>query len=179
MAQDSIQIKKYYYSVAYFGEKVFHPGLQSKATYSMPLSNKLNSKNRLDAGVSMLGYFHARNHIGLRLTTTATVFYSSRKGLEYGVGTDIGYMRRTYQGKVFKVDSNGNVRQERFAGQHALTYGLYVEVGKPMKLRNGKVIRVFVQPGLFWETNYNDGRLTHPFVSVGYSKYFSKKDENN
>lgn len=179
IAQDATQISRYSFAISYFGEKIFHPGLKLAANYSIPVTNEFFSKDRLSAGISLAGYTHTRNHVGLRITTTATFFHVTRKGFEYGVGADIGYMRRTYQGKVFKVDSNGMVQQEPFAGQHALTYGLYIELGKTVKLRNGKVIRIFVQPGLFRETNYNDGGLTHPVVSVGGSQYFNKKDEKN
>ncbi|NJO02066.1 MAG: hypothetical protein HC880_10555 [Bacteroidia bacterium] len=60
---DSAISRSGYFSLTYFGEKVFHPGLQVALHRSLALSKKsTNFRTRLDIGVSMAGYVHPKNH---------------------------------------------------------------------------------------------------------------------
>lgn len=84
-------------------------------------------------------------------------------------------MRRFYQGKVFEVDDNGNVKQKYLAGQNAFTYGVYIVLAKNWYTNKSKNIRLFLEFGGFKETNYNESSLLHPAVNIGISKYFNLK----
>ena len=171
--QDSKPTGKAFYAFSYFGEKAFHPGIQISVNRSLYLSENL--RNRFDIGFAFSSYLHPRNHIGLRLTPNISFIHASKKGFEYGVKADAGYMRRFYQGKVFDVNDNGNVTQKYLAGQNSVTYGVYFIIAKNWYTSKSKNIRLFAELGGFQETNYNESSLSHPTINIGISKYFNQK----
>ncbi len=82
-------------------------------------------------------------------------------------------MRRFYQGKVFTVDNDGEVRQKYLAGQNSFTYGVYLVLAKNWNTSQSGRLRLFAELGGFRETNYNGGGLLHPAVSLGVSRYLN------
>jgi hypothetical protein len=176
MAQDIELIGKSFWTISYFGEKVFHTGLQLSVNRSIYLSKNVEKqKNRFDLGLSIISYLHPKNHIGLRMTPTFSFIHATKKGFEYGIKADAGFMRRFYQGKVFEVDNNGNVTQKYLAGQNSVTYGTYIVLAKNWYSSKSKNIRLFAEVGGFQETNYNTSNLLHTVMSIGISKYFNLK----
>jgi hypothetical protein len=174
LAQEAKSIGKSFWTISYFGEKIFHPGLQLSLNRSLYLSRDIeNQKNRIDIGISITNYSHPKNHFGFRLTPNFSFIHSSKSGSEYGIIADAGFMRRFYQGKVFEVDYNGNVEQKYFAGQNAFTYGIYLLFAKNWHSSNLKNVRLFIDLGTFQETNYNGGKILHPVVNIGISKYLN------
>jgi hypothetical protein len=176
LAQNVKPMSKHFYSICYFGEKIFHPGLQLSVNNSFYLSKDItNQKNRFDVGLSTSGYFHFKNHFGLRVTPNLSLIHCTKKGFEYGLKADAGFMRRFYQGSVFEVNDNGNVERKYLSGQNAFTYGLYVLLAKNWYISKSKNIRFSVEIGGFQETNYNESVLLHPAINFGISKYFTLK----
>lgn len=172
LAQNSKPLGKYFYTISYFGEKVFHPSLQISVNRSLYISKNINNQeNRFDFGFAISNYIHPKNHVGLRLTPIVSFIHANKKGLEYGLKSDAGFMRRFYQGKVFEVDDNGNVNQKYFAGQNAFTYGVYIVIARNWNASKSKNIRLFAELGAFKETNYNESSLLHPTLNLGISKY--------
>lgn len=167
----------FYWTMSYFGEKVFHPGIQLSLNHSLYLpKEKEKQKNRFDMGASTSAYIHPKNHVGLRLTPTFSYLHLTKMGFEYGLKADAGYMRRFYQGKVFEVDGNGNVNQKYLAGQNAFTYGAYFILAKKWSSNNSKNACIFLELGAFQESNYNEKTLLHPVLTIGMSKYLKSKD---
>jgi hypothetical protein len=176
LAQDLKPLGKYFYTISYFGEKVFHPGVQISINRSLYLSKNINNqKNRLVIGFSISNYVHLKNHIGLRLTPNVSFLHANNKGFEYGLKSGAGFMRRFYNGKVFEVDDYGNVKQKYLVGQNAFTYEASIVLAKNWYTRKSKNIRFYLEFGGFKETNYNESSLLHPVVNIGISQYFNLK----
>jgi hypothetical protein len=175
-AQENNLKSNIYVSGAYFGEKIFHPGIELNINRSLALfNNKSDYKNRLDAGIALSTYTHFKNHVGLRLCPKVSFIHTFINGLELGFSMDIGFMRRFYQGQTFKIDAIGNAKQIYFAGQNALTIGGYFIFGKNCYLKNGENIRIYIETGRFRELNYNGSYIKHPVISFGMSKYLISK----
>lgn len=168
----------YFFTLSYFGEKGFHPGLQLSINRSLKTSSDAEKqKNRFDIGFSSSAYYHNKNHIGLLLTPSCSFIRSNKKGFEYGLKSEGGFMRRFYQGDVFEVDNNGFVKQKYLAGQNAFTYGAYIVLAKNWHTKKSKNIRISFEIGGFNETNYNESSLFHPALNVGISHYFNSKKQ--
>lgn len=163
-----------YLSIAYFGEKIFHPGIATSLEWQKRLSREERiSIHSLQYGISAAGYLHPRNHIGLQLKPQAGYFITMKKGFEVGALAEVGYMRRFYQGQVFEV-KNGDVNRNYLAGQDALVYGGYLHFAYNPTLRKDSKIKWFLQVGAFWEYPFNNGALIHPTVTLGISKRIFK-----
>lgn len=159
-----------YISLAYYGEKIFHPGLSISLQWEKQISSDSNSISQtFQFGGAFAGYTHPRNHTGLQLKSQAQYNFTFRKGFELGVLAELGYMRRFYNGEVFEVE-NGNVSQVQLAGQNAIIYGGYLHIGYNPTLNSDKKMKYFFQIGGFWEYPFNDGALFHPAISIGLSK---------
>lgn len=178
LAQGVKPLGKYSWTISYFGEKIFHTGFQLSINCSRYLSKDIeNPKNRFDFGFATTGYSHPEYQLGLRLTPNVSFIHANKKGFEYGIKTDVGFMRRFYQGKVFEVDDNGNVKQKKLAGQNSLTYGFYIVFAKNWYISKSKNIRLFMELGGFQETNYNESSILHPSINIGISKFFNPKKQ--
>ena len=167
-------VKTDYISIAYFGEKVFHPGIQVSVYKYIQLSHlEKKTIHNLQYGIATAGYIHDRNHLGFHLKPQIGYHLTFYKGFEIGFLAETGYMRRFYHGEVFEV-KNRTVRKKRLAGQNAFLFGGYLHFAYNPGLRKKKRMKWFLQIGAFWETPFNEGLLIHPTVCIGISKKIFK-----
>jgi len=170
-SQEKERILPDYYTIGYFGEKGFHFGLIGNIGYELFLSkDSLKRSDRLDYGLALNGYFHLENHIGFHFKSQLTYYHIFGKSFELGIKTEIGYMRRFYQGETFEVSGNGGVNKVWLAGQNAFIYGAYISFGQTFWLYKNRNSRWFIEMGAFWEYPYNNYSLIHPSVAIGISK---------
>ena len=169
--QEKSKIHPDYFSVGYFGEKVFHPGLTGNISYMFFIGkDSLIKRNRLDYGLGFSGYIHPENHIGLQIKPQLAYYHLFGKTFELGLKTEIGYMRRFYQGETLEVSDNEEINNVGIAGQNALAAGIYLSIGQNFWILKSKPFRWFIESGAFWEYPYNRYSLVHPSVAIGISK---------
>jgi hypothetical protein len=160
-----------YFSIGYFGEKVFHPGLTGNIGYSYFISkDSLLNRNRLDFGLGLAVYIHFKNHFGIQFKPQFAYYHIFRSSFELGIKTEIGYIRRIYQGETYEVTNDGEVKKVQLAGQNSLIYGAFVSLGQNFSVMQNRKFRWFIELGAFWEYPYNNYILMHPAVSIGIGK---------
>jgi hypothetical protein len=160
-----------YFSIGYFGEKAFHPGLTGNIGYISFINNdSITHRNRIEFGLGFLGYIHFKNHIGIQVKPQLSYYHIFLKSFELGLKTEIGFMRRIYQGETYELSDAGEVKNVKLAGQNSLVYGAFVSLGQNFWVLQNREFRWFIELGSFWEYPYNNYTLMHPSVSIGISK---------
>lgn len=159
-------------SVAYWGEKGTHPGLELSLGYDQK-SWPLGSQGQQDIGFAMaLGsYLHFRNHWGIRLTPRAYYIITGGKGFQLGLSADLGYFRRFYAGPTFQITDQGRFESRPLSGQHALTFGTAISLGHSWYHSGQAPYSWFARIGAFWEFPLNGFILMHPYLSLGINKH--------
>lgn len=168
MAQDIGLSSKGRASIAYSGETVFHYGIT--LAYQRYFVGNSPRRSKLFYGVNLTGYRHPENHIGLLSLPELGYTYSSPSGFQASLSTQVGYMRRFYDGETFTVNNQGQIRKVPLAGNHALTYGVSTSVGFNFGRAANRRTGFFIQPRFLWEYPYNTKALVHPFVDIGISR---------
>jgi hypothetical protein len=169
--QDKNTVYPDYFSIGYFGEKIFHPGITvSIANMALIDNDSLVKRNRLDYGLSLVGYIHSKNHVGLHFKPQLTYYHLFDKSFEVGLKAEMGYMRRFYPGETFEVSDNGEIKKLWLAGQNAFIFGTYISFGQNYWVFKNRQFRWFIEIGAFWEYPYNGYSLMHPSVALGISK---------
>lgn len=170
LAQQTPQSYSNRLSVAYSGEMIFHYGIN--VAYHRSFSDRLSRRIRPFYGLNMTGYRHPKNHISLLIMPEVGYAYKAPSGFSTSLSAQAGYMRRFYDGETFAVDSQGQVSKRPWAGTNALAYGISGSLGWELGQPHRRQTDVFIQPKLLWEYPYNTKSLFHPFINIGFSRYF-------
>lgn len=173
-SQEDVKVRQII-TLGYFGEKIFRPGLQIGYKSSHELFQGRQSHNAELGG--MLGaYIHHRNHVGVRVAPSLGYRYRATNGWDVGLTTDLGFFHRFYNGRVYQVDENGNVKSKSLSGRSALSYGAYCSLGRSFGRveTKKKLDGLFLEIGFFREVGAVAGKgVTHPSLVIGVKKNLS------
>jgi len=100
------------YSAAYFGEWIFHPGLEAGLEYRLSAKDRGRTRGGSVLFASNLAsYVHVRNHTGLRLDAELGYRYTFRSGFFADGFVGAGYLHTFLGAPVYTVSDDGKVER--------------------------------------------------------------------
>lgn len=121
-------------SVGYYGENGIHPGIKIGTSYSFYFwhgsrSTKFGkeyTRKELFLDYNLGFYSFPNNHTGY-FTNVGMTFLSRgtfRKGFEFGLSFEMGYLRRSNKFETYELTSDGQISEVSFAGNNAMVLAL-------------------------------------------------------
>lgn len=181
MYSQSLKLKELPIGVGYYGDNALHPGLKV-GTYYTILSKEKSKNYRLNYRQNKYGnkrklkelnmdlnlgfYSFSNNHLGVFTNTGLTYLRTKlRKGRQFGLSFEIGYLRRFNKLTTYELSNEGEISEVKFAGTNAIMFSLSPVFGKQFKF-NDKTLRYYVKPSVQLIT-YNEKLQPNASLELG------------
>ncbi|MEL7122660.1 MAG: hypothetical protein AAFO07_24650 [Bacteroidota bacterium] len=147
-----------YLKVAYNGGMIINPGVSLGVGYSLlggaqDQATLDNSYHELRIGISTNYYFHQRLNKGLSLGPEVAWIRTSKKGFQFGVVSNFGFLR-THIDNTFEVDDSGLLSKAKSSGNNHFFYDFGLRLGRTGRLDNQRMMEWYIQPKLQFQTPY-------------------------
>lgn len=151
-------------NLGYFGETVFHAGLNLGIEY---YPHQTDRHQMIVAG-NIGGYVHQRNNTSLFLRAQWGQRLNFKKGLFVDQFIGLGYLRQfVHGGDIYEVKPNGAVVETPDSGQSLIMPSISLGIGYNLAKNKANHTKVYLRPELFWKAPFNGYYLTHFVLSTG------------
>ena len=160
-----------YFKVAYNGGIFINPGLSMGIGTNLlgkvdPGLKAVKSQQELRAGISLSFYHHRRLNTGLTIGPEIQWIRTSRKGFQFGLVADLGYLR-TFIPNTFAVNEVGEIKEEGLSGTDHFFYNLGLRFGKDLRFTQGKGVEWMIKPKLQFQHPYFEKRNQYFLLEIG------------
>ena len=151
-------------NLGYFGETVFHPGMNFGIEY---YPHQTDRHQMILAG-NFGGYVHRRNNKSLFVRAQWGQRLHLKSGLFFDQFIGLGYLHHyTHGGDTYEVKPNGAVVETPNSGQSLVMPSISLGAGYSLAKNKAYGIKVYLRPELFWKAPFNGYYLTHFALSTG------------
>jgi hypothetical protein len=120
-------------------------------------------------------YRYGFNHTGLMFSPTIGTRYTKQSGYYFETQAGLGLLRTFYDGRVYEVDGNGNVKEKKAFGRLYATTQLAMVFGWDFSKNHSKhPIAIQLKPILWVQYPYNSFVLPHGSIELGIKYHFSR-----
>jgi hypothetical protein len=159
-------------SVSYFGVSGTYPGIKLSSSF---LEKSIGMKSKIQLLPGIGAYFHYQNNTGAFLSLDLRYKAINNNGLFGDFTFGAGYLRTFLAGKVYEVDSNGEVERIYLAGNNQFMTSLAFGIGKELKKNNAPISEYFFRVGGFLQYPFNTNWLPNLTFEAGVSFNLTKK----
>jgi hypothetical protein len=150
--------------------------LQSKLKTITHQNGRQTVKHRDLIVAGDLGFYHyAFNNSGLYFISSIGKRFYKLRPYYFEMRANIGLLRTFYDGRVYTVDDNGNVKEKKNFGRYYAVTGLSFVFGHDFeRSKKPRPIAIDIKPSLWLQYPYNSYALPHLSVELGLKYHFQR-----